>query len=92
MKRKGQPKRRKGKLGVARQRGGIAPLLAAAIPALAAGGKAAALGGLSALTTYGTRKAIQVLEKKKYKRRRRQPMNDQTESFFKRCVKRSQPK
>ena len=48
-------------------------MLAAAIPALAAGGKAAALGGLSALTYYGTRKAIQVLEKKKYKRRRRQP-------------------
>ena len=75
-------------------------MLAAAIPALAAGGKAAALGGLSALTYYGTRKAIQVLEKKKYKRRRRQPTrrnkhdgtNDQTESFFKRCVKRSQPK
>ena len=45
-------------------------MLAAAIPALAAGGKAAAIGGLSALTNYGTRKAIQVLEKKKYKRRR----------------------
>ena len=73
MKRKRQPKRRNGKPGVGRQRGGIAPMLAAAIPALAAGGKAAALGGLSALTNYGTRKAIQVLEKKKYKRRRRQP-------------------
>ena len=47
-------------------------MLAAAIPALAAGGKAAALGGLSALTNFGTRKAIQALEKKKYKRKRRQ--------------------
>ena len=73
MKRKGQPKRGKGKPRVGRQRGGIAPLLAAAILALVAGGKAAAIGGLSALTNYGTRKAIQVLEKKKYKRRRRQP-------------------
>ena len=69
MKRKGHPKRRKGKPGVGRQRGGIAP---AAIPALAAGGKAVALGGLSALTKFGTRKAIQALEKKKYKRKRRQ--------------------
>ena len=73
MKRIGQPKRIKGKPGVGRQRGGIAPMLAAVIPALAAGGKAAALGGLSALTKYGTKKAIQALEKKKYKRRRRQP-------------------
>ena len=48
-------------------------MLAAVIPALAAGGKAATLGGLSALTKYGTKKAIQVLEKKKYKRRRHQP-------------------
>ena len=62
MKRKGQPKRIKGKQGVGRQRGGIAAMLAAVIPALAAGGKAAALGGLSALTKYGTKKAIQVLE------------------------------
>ena len=46
-------------------------MLAAAIPALAAGGKAVVLG-LSALTKFGTRKAIQVLEKKKYKRKRRQ--------------------
>ena len=72
MKRKGQPKRIRGKPGVGRQRGGIAPMLAAVIPALAAGGKAVALGGLSALTKYGTRKAIQVLEKKKYKGRRLQ--------------------
>ena len=72
MKRKGHPKRRERKPGVGRQRGGIAPMLAAAIPDLAAGGKVAALGGLSALTNFGTRKAIQVLEKKKYKRKRRQ--------------------
>ena len=65
MKRKGQPKRRKGKPGVGRQRGGITPMLAA-------GGKAVVLGGLSALTKFGTRKAIQALEKKKYKRKRRQ--------------------
>ena len=78
MKRKGHPKRRKSKPGVGRQRGGIAPLLAAAIPALEAGGKAAALEGLSALTNYGSRKAIQALEKKKYKRRRRPPTRRKT--------------
>ena len=69
MKQKG--KRRKGRPGVGRQRGVIAPMLAAAIPALVSGGKAVALGGLSALTKFGTRKAIQALEKKKYKRRRK---------------------
>ena len=72
MNRRREPKRRKGKPGVGRQRGGIAPLLVAALPALAAGGKAAALGGLSVLSSYGTKKMIQALEKKKYKRWRRQ--------------------
>lgn len=61
---------RKRKPGVGRQRGGIAPFLAAAIPALVAGGKAAAVGGLGATANYGTLKALQALEKKKYKRRR----------------------
>ena len=71
MKRKGHRKRTKGRPGVARQRGGVAPLVAAMIPALAAGGKAVAAGGLSALTSYATKKAMNVLEKKKYKRKRR---------------------
>ena len=71
MKRKGHRKRTKGRPGVQCQRGGVAPLVAAMIPALAAGGKAVAAGGLSALTSYATKKAMNVLEKKKYKRKRR---------------------
>ena len=71
MKRKGHLKRTKGRPGVGRQRGGVAPLVAAMIPALAAGGKAVAAGGLSALTSYAAKKAMNVLEKKKYKRKRR---------------------
>ena len=70
MKRKRITKRGRGKPGVGRQRGGIAPLLAAILPTLAAGGKAAAVTSMSALGNYGTRKAIQALEKKKYKRKR----------------------
>ena len=72
MKRKGATKRGKGEPGVGRQQGGIAPMLAALLPTLAAGGKAAAVGGLSTLANYGTRKAIQALEKKRYKRKGRQ--------------------
>ena len=72
MKRKTVTKRGRGKPGVGRQRGGIAPLIAAMLPTLAAGGKAAAVAGMSALGNYGTRKAIQALDKKKYKRKSRQ--------------------
>ena len=72
MKRKRVTKRGRGKPGVGRQRGGIAPLLGAMLPTLAAGGKAAAVAGMSALGNYGTRKAIQALDKKKYKRKRQQ--------------------
>ena len=71
MKRKRVTKRGKGKPGVGRQRGGIAPLVAALLPTLAAGGKAAAVAGMSALGNYGTKKALQALDKKKYKRKRR---------------------
>ena len=71
MKRKEHLKRTKGRPGVGRQRGGVAPIVAAMIPALAAGGKAVTAAGLSALTSYGTKKAINALEKKKYKRKRR---------------------
>ena len=72
MKRKRVTKRGRGKPGVGRQRGGIAPLLAAILPTLAAGAKAATVAGMGALSNYGTRKVIQALEKKKYKRKRRQ--------------------
>lgn len=62
MKRK-RTRRVKGKLGVGRQRGGKSALLAAMMPALTAGASMGVLG------KYATQKAIQAIEKKKYKRK-----------------------
>ena len=81
MKRKRVTKRGKGKPGVGRQLGGIAPLLAAVLPTLAAGGKAAAEVGARAIASYGTTKALQAAEKKRYKRKRRQRLRKQYGSY-----------
>ena len=71
MRRTKRGRSRKRKPGVGRQRGGIAPLLAAAIPSLVAAGKAVGLGALSTGASYGTKRAIQAIEKKRYKRARK---------------------
>ena len=66
--RKSAPKR-KGRRTRSTQKGGILPL-AALIPALIAGGKAIAAGAVGGAASYGVKKGLEAVTKKRKKKKR----------------------